>query len=696
MPTLWRRLLFGKPLATHQVQHQKLPKYIALPVFASDNISSVAYATEEILLALTLGTAVAASLALQQVFPISAAVAVLLAVVVFSYRQIIHAYPSGGGAYIVAQDNLGPLAALTAGAALMIDYVLTVAVSIAAGVAALISAFPSLEPHRVALCLGFIALVTVANLRGLREAGTVFMFPTYGFLLCIFAMMGVGFFKYFTGTLGQNPALAHATESAAAPLTLLLILRAFSSGCVAMTGTEAVSNGVPAFRPPEAKNASATLLMMAGILASLFLGVSFLAWQYGAIPDHEHAQTTVSILASGIFGRNWLYYAIQCTTFLLLVVAANTAYAGFPQLTTLMARDSYLPRQFANVGDKLVYANGIVLLAVLAAFLTVTFGGITHHLIPLYSVGVFLSFTLSQSGMVRRWFRLRENGWQRNALINGFGAVCTAAVLVVVAYTKFASGDPMSFFTLTTPLGYWILVTGLSFVLVSVLHRWMGAWLLGISTAAFLLWWLAARPNILAPMPIRMGAWVVVVVIPVIIWMLSRVYAHYQEVAAHLTMTRHRPLPPFRHTVLLLVPGVHRGIMPAIQYAQSLGGDVRGVHVEIDADKTAAVLERWRTYVPDLPLVVLESPYRALVEPLVRYVDEVERERADDVVTVIIPEFVPEKWWTTLLHGQTGALLKLALLFKKGVVVTNVRYYLEAEPTELGPHPLTSTLDETS
>jgi amino acid transporter len=689
MPGLWRRLLFGKPLATHQVLHQKLPKYIALPVFASDNISSVAYATEEILLALTLGTGVAAALALQQVFPLSAAIAVLLAIVVFSYRQIIHAYPSGGGAFIVAHDNLGPLAAKTAGAALMIDYVLTVAVSIAAGVAAIISAFPDLEPHRVALCLGFIALLTFANLRGLRESGTVFMFPTYSFLLFIFILMGTGLFKYFTGTLGQNPALAHAATGAEGPLTLFLILRAFASGCVAMTGTEAVSNGVPAFRPPEAKNASTTLLIMAAILASLFLGVSFLAWQYGAIPDHEHAETTVSILASGVFGRNWLYYGVQFTTFLLLVVAANTAYAGFPQLTMLMARERYLPRQFANVGDKLVYANGIIFLAVLAALLIAAFGGITHHLIPLYSVGVFLSFTLSQGGMVKRWFRLRERGWQRSAAINGFGALCTGAVLLVVAVTKFASGDPVDFFPLTTPLGYWAVVTGVAFVLLSMLHRWMGKWLLGISGAGFLLWWLIARPDVLQTVPIRMGAWVVVVIIPVMIWMLSRIHAHYREVADHLTMERFKPLPRFRHTVLLLVPGVHRGIMPAVEYARSLGGDARGVYVEADPARTPEVLERWARYVSDMPLVVLESPYRGLVEPIVRYVDEVERERLDDVVTVVIPEFVTEKWWTKLLHNQTGLMLKWALLFQKGVVVTNVRYHLEGE-ADLGPHPLSS------
>jgi len=681
------------------VLHQKLPKYIGLPVFASDNISSVAYATEEILLALTLGTGVVASVALAQVFPISAAIAVLLAIVVFSYRQTIHAYPNGGGAYIVAKDNFGDHAGLTAGAALLIDYVLTVAVSIAAGVAALISALPALEPHRIPLCLGFIALLTFANLRGLRESGTVFMFPTYGFLVCIFTLMAVGFFQFFTGSLGRNPhleqAAAHAAGGAGAAggLSLFLILRAFASGCVAMTGTEAVSNGVPAFRPPEARNAATTLVIMAFLLGSLFLGVSFLAWQYGAVPDHEHSETVVSILAGGVLGRGPLYYALQFTTFLLLVVAANTAYADFPRLTMLMAQDRFLPRQFANVGDRLVFSNGILLLAVLAGLLTVAFGGITHHLIPLYSVGVFLSFTLSQGGMVRRWLRTRGPGWRRYAAVSGFGATCTAVVLFVVAYTKFTAGDPMSFFPLTTPVGYVAVVTGVTFVLLSMWHRRLGPWVLAAGALALMGWGVVGGPGALvADLPIRMGAWVVVLVIPMLIWMFSRIRAHYDDVAEHLTMSRFDEVPSFRHTIVVLVPGVHRGVMPALAYARSLGDDVRAVLVEIDPARTADALARWQTFVPDIPLVVLQSPYRSLVEPVVEYLDEVERERDDDVITVILPEFQPEKWWTVLLHNQNGFLLKWALLFRRGIVVTNIRYYLERRPTALSGHPLTSHL----
>jgi amino acid transporter len=518
--------------------------------------------------------------------------------------------------------------------------------------------------------------------------------------LCIYGLMAVGFFKYFTGSLGHAPALPeHAAAAGAATqgLTLFLVLRAFASGCVAMTGTEAVSNGVPAFRPSEPRNASTTLIIMASILGSLFLGISFLAWHYGAAPDHEHSETVVSILASGVFGRNlgtpggWLYYGLQITTCLLLIVAANTAYADFPRLTMLMAQDRFLPRQMANVGDKLVFSNGIIVLALLAAALVIAFGGITHHLIPLYSVGVFLSFTLSQAGMVRRWFRLKTPGWKQSAAINGFGALATSVVLFVIAYTKFAAGDPIRIPYLTTPLGYWVIVTAIGFVLISMYHRWMGRWLLGLSGAGFLLWWAVSRVNVLEMVPVHMGAWIVVVVIPMLIWMCSRIRAHYQEVAEHLTMTRFDRFPEFRNTVLVIVPGVHRGVIPSVQYARSIGEDVRAVYVEIDPGKTAEVLDRWQKWVPNVPLVVLESPYRSIVEPLLTYIDTVEQERDDDVITVVLPEFVTEKWWTTLLHGQTGLLLKWALLFKKGVVVTNVRYYLGQTPVgELGTHPLIS------
>lgn len=819
---LWRRILFGRPIATAQAHEEKLPKYMALPIFASDAISSVAYATEEILRTLLL-SGVAASLVAGSVFPISASIAVLLVVVVISYLQTIHAYPNGGGSYLVAKENLGTLPGLTAGAALMIDYILTVSVSIAAGVAAIVAAFPGLNGHQVALCVGFITVLTLANLRGLKESGNLFMLPTYSFLLFLYGLIAIGMVRFFTGAVTEPTHVAAPSTDPvggmAAPLTLFLILKAFSSGCAAMTGTEAISNGVPSFRPPESRNAGITLMIMASILASLFLGVSFLAWKFGTLPDTHGGghgggtDTVISMLAARIYGRGtFFFYGLQFATCALLIVAANAAFAGFPRLTMLLAQDRFLPRQMANIGDRLVFSNGILLLAVLATSLVVAFGGSTHALIPLYAVGVFLSFTLSQSGMVVRWWRLRSKNWQRNALINGFGATCTGIVLCVIAYTKFFAGDPISFFPLTTPIGLWLIATAVGFVLISMYHRWMGKWLVFGSALLFAAWWmftgalgpielnkyqfrdakglalrlqaqkgplsrhiyshlpqqvraelaqydgtgtppeslvaslaaalnaeinggplwdearfpevrlrkstralLAKNPQgdelrrlnrflledafdrelessrgILRKVELHLGAWMVVLVIPMLVWMCYRIHRHYDEVAEHLTMERYRPLKPMRHTVLVSVPGVHRGIMPALAYARSIGGDIRAVYVELNPDETPEVLRRWSRWVPDIPLVVLESPYRSLTEPLLTYIDAVERERDDDVVTVILPEFVTEKWWTKLLHNQTGFVLKLALLWRKGVVVTNIRYHLDDFDEDLGEHPLVS------
>jgi amino acid transporter len=555
---------------------------------------------------------------------------------------------------------------------------------------------------------------------------------------------------------------------------------------------------------------------MGGILGSLFLGVSFLAWHYGAIPREGQAETVLSLLANGVFGRSWFFYAIQFTTCAILVVAANTSYADFPRLTMLLAQDRFLPRQFANIGDRLVFTNGILVLALLASALIVGFGGSTHALIPLYAVGVFLSFTLSQAGMVVRWFRLKERGWQRNSLINGFGALCTAVVTGVIGYTKFTAGEPVKLFPLTTPLGLWVVLTAAAFVLVSMYRRSMARGVLVLSSLLFLGWWAATGavghtrvttfdlkdPSVLAarlhasrepvsqylsahlspetrelldrfdgfgvpsdalqaglagdldrlvrgpslydpdrfsgvrlrrdtrrllaePTPgaalarlnrnlledayprvlehtrgvlhtseVHLGAWVVILIIPILVWMFSRIHAHYHEVASHLTMEKYRPVGKFRHTVLVSVSGVHRGIMPALEYARSIGDDVRAVYVELDPSCTPGVQERWAKWVSDIPLIILDSPFRALTEPLLTYIDEVERERDDDVVTIIIPEFVTEKWWTALLHGQQGMMLKWALLFKKGIVVVNVRYHLDdTVDDDLGLHPLTSAGD---
>jgi amino acid transporter len=696
----WRRLVFGNPFPTHHAPHARLPNSLALPVFASDALSSVSYATEEILLVLVLVGASQEVLGLS--WPIGLAIAVLLGIVTISYRQTIHAYPQGGGAYRVSRENLGTHAGLTAGSALLIDYVLTVAVSISAGVAAITSAFPALQSHTVPLAVGFIIFIALANLRGARESGLLFAVPTYCFILAIGALIVTGLIRLASGVEMHPPQpAADAWASSTGTVTAFLVLRAFSSGCTALTGIEAVTDGVPAFRPPEARNAARVLGILGIILISLFVGITYLAQQLHVIPfpaemeGHglEHRHTVVSQIAYAVFGPTPFYYLIQVATAAILILAANTAYADFPRLCMFLAQDRYLPRQLANVGDRLVYSNGIIAVTVLSILTVVAFGASTHHLIPLYALGVFLSFTLSQSGMVARWLRLRPRGWQAGAAVSGVGAVTTCIVMVIIAVTKFMAGDPVSLFPLTTPLGIWAATSLLAFLLLSMWHRWMGKWFLGISVLVFLAVWGTARFNPLTPVEVRLGAWLVMVAIPVIVWMCSRINAHYREVAEHLTMARYEDPGPFRNTVLLLVGGVHRGIMPAVKYARGISQDVRAVYVEIEPEKTPSVLQRWSQWVPDVPLVVVESPYRGLVEPLLRYIDEVEQERDDDVITVIIPEFVTEKWWTVLLHGQNGLLLKWALLFKRGVVVTNIRYTLDRAVGDEPPHPLFSHLE---
>jgi amino acid transporter len=622
MSMTWRRVLFGTPLPTARAKHERLPKILALPVFASDALSSVAYATEEILLVLALA---GAGVALNHVIPLSLGIAILLGIVAFSYRQTIHAYPNGGGSYIVAKDNLGTVAGLTAAAALLIDYVLTVSVSIAAGVEALTSAYPHLKAFQVALCIFFIIFVTVANLRGARESGMLFAIPTYTFVLSMLALIVVGIYRYKSGA----PALAAPRPpltGAAAGVTLFLLLRAFASGCTAMTGVEAVSNGVPAFRPPESKNASSTLVWMAVILGVMFVGVSYLSHAYNIYPNpqhHEKEGTVVSMIAETVVGRNWFYFLLQYATAGILVLAANTSYADFPRLGSLLARDTFLPRQLSNIGDRLVFSNGIVLLAVLSSTLVWVFHGVTSNLIPLYAIGVFLSFTLSQAGMVKHWLVLREPGWKKSAVINGMGALATGVVLLVIAATKF-----------------------------------------------------------------MLGAWIVVILIPMLVLMFLRIRSHYLDVARRLSLENYPAPTAFHHTVCVLVPKVHRGVIPAIAYARSITEDVRGVYVEIDPQESARVHEKWARWAPDIPLVVLDSPYRALIEPIMSYLDEVERERPDDVVTVVIPEFVAKRWWEKLLHNHSGLMLKFALLRQPRIVVTNVRYYLDDCPQVMeATHP---------
>ena len=597
-------MLVGPPMALAQAKHERLRKRIALAVFSSDALSSVAYATEEILLVLALAGAAAVTLSL----PIALAITTLLAIVTISYQQTIHAYPSGGGSYIVARDNLGDVSGLVAAAALLVDYVLTVSVSIAAGVAALTSAVPSLAEHKVAVGVGCVAAIAFANIRGVRESGRVFALPTYGFIVAFGALLAGGAYRWLTGTLPPAPA---AVPPAVETLSWFLVLRAFAAGCTAMTGTEAISNGIPAFRPPESRNAAVTLGFMALVLGVFFIGITLLAGALGVVSSEN--ETVVSQIARRIFGTGLLYYLVQATTALILILAANTSFADFPRLSSLLARDQFLPRQFANLGERLVFSNGILLLAGIAALLLVVFGGETHALIPLYAVGVFISFTLSQSGMVWHWLRLRTPGWPHRMVINGVGALATAAVTIVIAVTKFVH-----------------------------------------------------------------GAWIVVLVIPLLVATFMAMRRHYRDVAGQLSLDGWGGPAPMEHTVLVLVGDVHRGVVRAVQYARTLAPEasVRAVFVETDPARTARVEEKWGKWGQGVPLVVLSSPYRSLVRPFLDYVDALRAHGPEDIVTIVIPEFIPARWWQQVLHNQTALLLKGALLFRRNIVVTDVPYLL--------------------
>jgi amino acid transporter len=600
-----KRTLIGRQLPVDLAHHERLSKTTGLAVLSSDALSSVAYATEEVIRVLV----VAGAGALWLTTPIGLVIAALLIVVAFSYRQTIHAYPGGGGAYIVAKDNIGESAGLVAGASLLVDYVLTVAVSIAAGVAAITSALPMWHDHRVALCLFFIAVLSVGNLRGVRESGRIFAAPTYFFLVALFSMLIAGAFRVFAGT-----AAPVAPEGAVAPvatLTTFLVLRAFANGCTAMTGVEAISNGVPAFKPPEERNAAATLVIMAGLCVTLFLGTTLLAHAYQVLPSEQ--ETVVSQLARAIFGgRGIPYYAVQVATMLILVLAANTAYSDFPRLASIMARDRFLPRQFMNQGDRLAFSNGIVVLSVLAAGLAIIFGGDTHALIPLYMIGVFVSFSLSQGGMFLKWRRERGQGWRAHAFLNGLGAALTTIVLVIVAMTKFTE-----------------------------------------------------------------GAWLVIAVTPLLVLHFRSIRRHYEKVGAQLSLRDGAPDLETHNTVILPISGVHKAVVKALHYARGLSTDVRAVYVETDPRLTAAIEEQWRTWGHGVPLVVLRSPYRSVLRPLLEYVNEADDARPDNFVTIVLPEFVPARWWQHLLHNQHALLIKGSLLFKPNTVVTSVPFHLD-------------------
>lgn len=662
MPTTLKRLFVGRALRSEQAAHERLGKKTALAVFSSDALSSVAYSTEAILLVLV----AAGSTTIFYLPPIAIGLTLLLAILVLSYKQTIHAYPSGGGAYIVAKDNLGTQAGLVAAGSLLVDYILTVAVSVSAGVAAITSAaqgtrFASLQNHRVLICIFFVAFIAVINLRGVRESGAFFAGPTYLFIISMLALIVVGFVRYYT-THEVMPipeklyfdesvgSVAHHMLTSGALIWLLL--RAFAAGCTALTGVEAISNGIPAFKAPESKNAAATLSWMALVMTTLILGSAFLAYKIQAHPIGPE-QTLVSSMARFIFGGGPIYLTLQAATAAILVLAANTSFADFPRLASLLAADRFLPRQLASRGDRLVFSNGILILALLASGLIVLFRGNEQAMLPLYALGVFISFTLSQAGMVIHWQRLRRaeeakrrikeeeeiqrietsdtgaasheaerleaierdttGHWFLSILVNGAGATITFLVLIVIVITKFTH-----------------------------------------------------------------GAWAVLLLIPLLVLMFRSIRTHYLEVARQLSTEGLQALSAISgHQVLVPISGIHRGVVYALEYAKSIApGHVTAVYVDFNEEATSKLREKWPTWGEGVKLVVLQSPYRSLTRPLLRYVERIARQGENQMITVLLPEFVPARWWHQLLHNQSSLLLKGALLFKKGIIVTSVPYHL--------------------
>jgi len=670
-----KRLLVGTPIRTARLAHERLTKKTALAIFASDALSSTAYATEQILLVLAAAYVAGQTDAFSRVIPISIAIAILLVIVAISYRQTIYAYPSGGGAFIVAKENLGTLPGLVAGASLLVDYVLTVSVSVAAGVEAITSAMvgtrlAGLHNHRVWLCLFFIAFITVANLRGVREAGSLFAAPSYAFIFSFLCLIGYGLVRYYL-----NPGIVPAPNDAdlkiaegyhAQPLNLLLLLGAFANGCAALTGIEAISNGVQAFKQPESKNAATTLSWMAALLITMFLGASVLTRLFNIHPlEHE---TVISQIARIVFvgPLGWFYYVVQATTAAILILAANTSFAGFPRLSSLLARDRFLPRQLANLGDRLVFSNGIVLLAVFSGLLVWAFRGDTSRLIPLYAVGVFLSFTLSQAGMVVHW-------WREGNMLRGLREAAGLSTPVATATQSRSEND----FAGKLDARRVMTEAPRSMAEVEQLQRkshWKKYLVINgigaISTFVVLMVFILTK--------FMHGAWIVVVLIPLLVLMFLRIHRHYFEVAQQLSTEGLEGLRPIRHEVIVPISGIHRGVIAALEYAKSIAPHhVTAVYVNLDEESTQKLREKWQQWGSGVNLVVVASPYRSLLRPLLNYIDRVKRSSPGDVITIVLPEFVPAKWWQNLLHNQNTLFLKGALLFKRGVVVTNVPYHLE-------------------
>ena len=611
MFAVWKRLFIGTPIASSDEHHQRLSKKVALPVFASDAISSTAYATDEILLVLLLQAGVGA-VAFTKLVPIAIVVVVLLVIVVTSYTQTVHAYPSGGGSYIVSKDNLGTIPSLVAGSSLLVDYILTVAVSVAGGTLAIRSAFGFDNRWTVPICLVCILVMTVANLRGVRESGALFAPPTYVYVLMLLLLIGVGCYRIFVKDLGPIPLETLSEEArefseGAKSLSILMLLRAFSSGAVALSGVEAVSNGVPAFQKPESKNAARTLLLMGTILGTCFFGVSVLASHLKPYRGEEDP-TGIALMAEHIYGgKNILFWVTQLATFAILILAANTAYADFPRLSSIVARDGFLPRQLTNRGDRLVFSNGVIFLAIVASILIIIFKGNISALIPLYAFGVFTGFTLSQAGMVVHHFRLKEPRWRSSAVVNAIGCVTTGVIAAIVVISKFTE-----------------------------------------------------------------GAWIPAVLIPIMVVAFRAIGKHYARVRASVTVAPGYKAKRQTHYVVVLVGSVNKGVLHAIQYARSLAPErIIGLSVVGDPEEQEAVVQAWADHGIDLELHTISSPYRELTRPILGYLDELDQENPDEIITVVIPEFVTAIS-TQWLHNQSALALKARLLYRPNTVVTSV------------------------
>jgi amino acid transporter len=587
-------LLIGPALPTQSLGHKQLNKIRALAAFSPDALASIAYANQEIYL----GLVVAGSLGLSYAWPIGLGITSLLVIVALSYFQTIHGYPSGGGSYIVARSNLGTTPGLLAAAALLIDYLLNAAVSLTAGVAALASAFPGLWQYRVVIALFLLLVITLVNMRGMQEAGTVMAVPVYIFLGAYLSMLVYGIVRL--AIEGPTP-LATVAPPALQPLTLFLILHTFSTGSTALTGVEAISNGVPAFQPPQAKNAGRTLMIMALLMGLLFAGSIGLTQFLGVIAGPQ--ETILSALARRLFDNGILYYVIQFATLGILTVAANTSFAGFPRLAAILAKDGFLPRQFSSLGDRLAFTNGIILLGGFTAILIVVFGGDTHALIPLFAIGAFLAFTLSQAGMVLHWWKIRGPHWSLKSFINGLGALATMTTLVVVTISKFLE-----------------------------------------------------------------GAWITVLLIPLIVFGFRKIYSHYKVVQKELSLKGLPPsLKPIEATrVVIPISGIHRGMVGAVNFARSISKNVTAVYIELEPGAGEKVRAEWETWWPDVQMVIIPSPYRSLVSPLLQFLDETDMQHNDgQLATVVLPEFIPGKWWQSLLHNQTAWLIKTSLLYSR-------------------------------